>query len=83
MRVLVGVVNALCVTMFLTSMRGRIDSSSRRPGSSSPAMPMEMALPPSAATLLAALPAPPGTMSVESYSRISTGASRDTREIWP
>ena len=33
--------------------------------------------------LFAALPAPPGTISVESYSRIRTGASRETREILP
>jgi hypothetical protein len=42
-----------------------------------------VALPPSDATLLAALPAPPGTISVESYSRIRTGASRDTRATRP
>src|SRR4029453_14166610 len=38
---------------------------------------------PSAAMLLAALRAPPGTISVESYSRISTGASRETRATRP
>ena len=33
--------------------------------------------------LLAALSAPPGTISVVSYSRIRTGASRDTRATRP
>ena len=42
-----------------------------------------VAQPPSAATLLAALPAPPGTISVESYSRMRTGASRETRATRP
>jgi len=36
-----------------------------------------------AATLFAALPAPPATISVASYFRISTGASRDTRATSP
>ena len=39
--------------------------------------------PPSAATLLAALPAPPGSTMVWSYRRISTGASRETRSTRP
>ena len=83
MRVLVGVRQPrVCVTTFAdVDARGASTSSSRRPGSSSPATPTAMALPPSAATLFAALPAPPGTISVESYSRIRTGASRDTRAI--
>ena len=54
-----------------------------RPGSSRPTTAASVAVPPSAATLLAALPAPPGTISVESYSRMSTGASRDTRATRP
>ncbi len=36
-----------------------------------------------AATLFAALPAPPATISVASYLRISTGASRETRATSP
>ena len=64
-------------------MRAVIVSTRRRPGSSLPVTPIAIALPPSEATLFAALPAPPGTISVESYSRIRTGASRDTREILP
>ena len=35
------------------------------------------------ATLFAAFPAPPATISVVSYLRIRTGASRDTRDTSP
>ena len=45
--------------------------------------PASMARPPSAATLLAALPAPPATISAASYFRMRTGASRDTRDTCP
>ena len=61
--------------------RGRLVSS-RRPSASLPTSPARRARPPSAATLLAALPAPPATISVASYFRMSTGASRDTRAIF-
>ena len=66
---------------------GRCATASRAPRGARarrgrPARPAAPA-PPSAATLLAALPAPPGTTSVEWYSRISTGASRETRATRP
>ena len=55
----------------------------RRAGSSRPTSATSVARPPSAAMLLAAFPAPPGTISDELYSRISTGASRETRATRP
>src|SRR5271165_4376933 len=54
-----------------------------RPGSSSPTMPTGRTLTPSAARLLAAFAPPPGTTVRSRCFKISTGASRDTREISP
>ena len=84
MRVFVGVRNpAGRITCVTTTFRCLSAPGSRRPASSRPVCPSARADPPSAATFAAALPAPPGTTSVESYFRISTGASRDTRAISP
>ena len=82
MRVLIGV-GAPVRTMCRESTRRWSAATTRRPGSSPPTTETSVAAPPSAATLLAALPAPPGTISVESYSRMSTGASRETRATRP
>src|SRR5579863_1926555 len=57
--------------------------SSMRPGSSSPTTPTGSTFTPRSARLLAALAAPPGTTLRSRCFRISTGASRDTREISP
>src|ERR1051326_6654068 len=57
--------------------------SSNRPGSSSPTMPTGRTFTPRSARLLAAFAPPPGTTVRSRCFRISTGASRDTREISP
>src|SRR5579863_1384357 len=57
--------------------------SSMRPGSSSPTTPTGRTFTPRSARLLAALAAPPGTTLRSRCFRISTGASRETREISP
>src|SRR5579863_5922784 len=56
---------------------------SRRPTSSSPTTPTGRTLTPRSARLLTALAPPPGTTVRSRCFRISTGASRDTREISP
>src|SRR5271170_1658116 len=53
------------------------------PGSSSPTMPTGRTFTPRSARLFAALAAPPGTTVRSRCFKISTGASRDTREISP
>src|SRR5216117_1339995 len=57
--------------------------SSRRPGSSLPTIPTGSTLTPRSARLLTAFAPPPGTTVRSRCRRISTGASRDTREISP
>ena len=83
MRVLVGVRYAFGRTTPAVDTVGENASSIRSPVSSRPATPTRRTRPPSLATLLAALPAPPGTIWVASYSRMRTGASRDTRPSCP
>src|SRR5215469_7041036 len=58
-------------------------SSSFRPPSSSPTAPTGMTRAPRSARLFAAFAAPPGYASLRRWRRISTGASRETREISP
>src|SRR5580658_8033908 len=70
--------------MPLTSTRlRRKNSSSFWPPSSSPTTPTGSTRAPSSAMLFTALAAPPGYASLRRCRRISTGASRDTREISP
>src|SRR5580704_16084761 len=56
---------------------------SSRPGSSSPMAPTGSTFTPKSARLLTALAPPPGTTVRSRCFRISTGASRDSREISP
>src|SRR5438034_8358231 len=56
---------------------------SKRPGSSFPTIPTGKTLTPSSARLFTAFAPPPGTTVRSRWRRMSTGASRDTREISP
>ena len=82
MRVFTGVRYSRARTMCERSTpRWKLESR-RRPSGSAPTTPTRRARPPRAATLLAALPAPPATISVASYLRIRTGASlRDAGDL--
>src|ERR1700722_11707902 len=61
----------------------RKNFTSSRPGSSSPRAPTGSTLTPRSARLLTAFAPPPGSTVRSRCFRISTGASRDTREISP
>src|SRR5262245_56566005 len=84
MRVLVTVVWPFTFCTPLVGIRRwRNCCSSKRPGSSSPTMPTGSTLTSSAARLQTALAPPPGRMVRSRCFRMSTGASRETREISP
>src|SRR5579872_897723 len=84
MRVLVTVAYFLSRTIPLSAMCFRRKSlSNKRPDSSSPTIPTGSTFTPKSARLLMALAPPPGTTLRSLWRRISTGASRETRDISP